>query len=131
MFWRAGIQLHCPSSRIVRRSSPRAGDRVELFQAGREREGSCLEIASDAVLASLGAFVVHEQRQAFFEGQLGELGIGLLFGERLAKGGDAQFQQLVIERLQGHCFFLLLISCNKYRHGHFHVPGGAGPGDPG
>ena len=48
--------------------------------------------------------MVHEQRQTFFKDQLGELGIGLLFLQRLAKGGNAEFQQLVVESLQGHRF---------------------------
>jgi hypothetical protein len=48
-----------------------------------------MQVASNAVLASLGAFMVHQQCQAFFKGQLGELGIGLLFLERLAESGDA------------------------------------------
>ena len=51
-----------------------------------------MQVTSDAVLASLGAFMVHEQRQAFFKGQLRELGIGLLFLQGLAEGRDAEFQ---------------------------------------
>jgi hypothetical protein len=33
--------------------------------------------------------MVHEQRQAFFKGQLGEVGIGLLFLQCLAESSDA------------------------------------------
>jgi hypothetical protein len=58
-----------------------------------------MQVASNAVLPSLGAFMVHEQGQAFFKGQLGELGIGLLFLQGLAESRDTQFQQLVIEGL--------------------------------
>jgi hypothetical protein len=51
-----------------------------------------MQVTSDAVFASLGAFMVHEQCQAFFKGQFRELGIRLLFGKRLAEGGNAKFQ---------------------------------------
>jgi hypothetical protein len=63
-----------------------------------------MNVTSNAILASLGAFMVHEQRQSFFKGQLGELGIGLLLLQRLAEGRDAELEQLVIESLQSHPF---------------------------
>jgi hypothetical protein len=47
---------------------------IEFLQAGREREGSRMQVTLNAVLASLGAFIIHEQRQAFFKSQLRELG---------------------------------------------------------
>jgi len=65
------------------------GRQVEFFEAGRQWEGSCMKVASNTVLASLGAFMVHEQRQSFFKGQFGELGIGLLFLQGLAECGNA------------------------------------------
>jgi hypothetical protein len=51
-----------------------------------------MDVAPDAVLAALGAFMIYEQRQAFFKDQLGEFRIGLLFLQRLAKSRDAQLK---------------------------------------
>ena len=83
---------------------PAGGGEIKIFQTGGCGKGRCPDVALDAVLAPPSAFMIHQQCQPFFKSQLGELRIGLLLGQRLAKGRQAQFQQLVIEGLQGHRF---------------------------
>ncbi len=78
------------------------GGEVEIFESGLHGESGGVDIAADAVLASLGALVVHEQGQAVFEGEFGVFGVGLLLAQSFAEGGQAQCEQLVVEGLQGH-----------------------------
>jgi hypothetical protein len=54
------------------------------------------------MLSASSTFMLHEQSQAVFEGELGVLGIGLLFAQGFAEGRQAQLQQLIIEDLQTH-----------------------------
>ncbi len=74
-----------------------AGGKVELFEGSLHRETGGVDAATNTVLPTLGALVVHEQSQALFEGELGVFGIFLLLSESLAEGRQAQLEQLVIE----------------------------------
>ena len=56
-----------------------------------------MQLALNAILASLRAFMVHEQRQAFFKGRFSEVGIG------------RRFLQFGVERLEGHLSSLVVI----------------------
>jgi hypothetical protein len=51
---------------------------------------------------AVGAFPVHQERQALFESQFGVLWIVELFLQTLSKGGQAELNEFVEQRLDEH-----------------------------
>jgi hypothetical protein len=58
-------------------------------------EVSLLDTPLDAALMAVGAFSVHQERQALFESQFGVLWIVELFLQALSKGGQAELDEFV------------------------------------
>jgi hypothetical protein len=82
---------------------------IEILETSGDRKSSSVDVSANTILAALRAFMIHEQSETSFEGELCIFRIGLLLLQSLAKGRQTQFEQLFMESLQGHRFFLLVI----------------------
>jgi hypothetical protein len=68
---------------------------IEIFECGRQGKACLFHLSVEAAILAPGAFQIHQQRQAFFESELGILRVAELLLETFAESGQAQLEQFV------------------------------------
>ena len=76
-----------------------------------------MQALANVVVVSSDTFLIDQERQALFKGQLSILGVGLLLAQPFPKGGQAQSEQFVQKNRVIH---FCLLSDNRSRPGYSH-----------
>jgi hypothetical protein len=79
----------------VRRSRPRGGGEIEIFECGRQGKACLFHLPVEAAILAPGAFQIHQQSQTFFKSEFSILRVAELLLETFAESRQAQLDQFV------------------------------------